>query len=890
MSDQDNRENRNKDDKLQKAIKKAGSKSFGVQKKSKKPDGEQAKSVLDRLEELEQKYVTRPSRLPPPLPTENPDSIQRSGVQKRYDPRDKSQFPEESAFDMKSFILEENRLNLNEEEEEEEANRKEAEADPVKLSDPQESSGVRQKPDLFGSDEFETIEKSIDLLGEDSIYEMEPIVLPGYQLNISDAETGTEDSENTEDAAGESYLEPGIDPLSGPELFPEQSQFEMAPIVIEDHKKADEGEREPEKSRKPSEEQFEDQSDQSSEELPMLEPGHDPVSAIDRLPEDSIYEMTPIVIPHQERKAGRAESMFPDVGPVEPVESSTSFESEQEPEPDSEYISNNFIEPGQDPISAMEPMPEDSIYELDPIVLPDQKPLPQVEIARRDLADTKLEFDVYQVQPDSSLTGDSLADNSLTGAPGLGEVALGETMKEPVDIPESLRQWEDTDTVSDEAVDQRVSRTTPRFSAPLISLARDNMAPGSEIETAAIAKEIATHQSMSAVTESRIQRALEQDPSVTAARQRPGQTLEDKYLITGIIGQGGISVVYKARDLATNQIVAVKTLKENKPDIAMRFKREIETLTILQHKNIVRAVEAITLAPGQTFLVMEHVKGISLQELIKQYGRAEHPEVIASILTQVCDGLAHAHKHKIIHRDLKGGNIVLTNVGEKIVVKILDFGIAKLEDDMQRLTLEGKAMGSPLFMSPEQCKGETLTVRSDLYSLGIVAYELITGELPVKGRSIVDVMAKHCDVNYHPRPVSDHRSDLPAVHMLDQIISKALETEVDKRLRSIEQFKDGIEYWIGCVRSKELDRDLPAGMLESSDPMEESVKAMKLSLHDLTETRNEALKTGVSFSAVKEEKERFKNKKRGLKKIVLIPLLLMLLAVVAYFALTILKH
>ncbi|HMO20997.1 MAG TPA: hypothetical protein PKC98_08515, partial [Candidatus Melainabacteria bacterium] len=115
MSDQDNRENRNKDDKLQKAIKKAGSKSFGVQKKSKKPDGEQAKSVLDRLEELEQKYVTRPSRLPPPLPTENPDSIQRSGVQKRYDPRDKSQFPEESAFDMKSFILEENRLNLNEE-------------------------------------------------------------------------------------------------------------------------------------------------------------------------------------------------------------------------------------------------------------------------------------------------------------------------------------------------------------------------------------------------------------------------------------------------------------------------------------------------------------------------------------------------------------------------------------------------------------------------------------------------------------------------------------------------------------------------------------------------------------------------------------------------------
>lgn len=889
MSDQDNRENRSKDDKLQKAIKKAGSKSFGVQKKSKKPDGEQAKSVLDRLDELEQKYVTRPSRVAPPLPSENPDSIKRSGVQKRYDPRDKSQFPEESAYDMKPFILEENRLNLNEQEQEQEQNQERAEESQVEstqLSDPQEISGVRQKPDLFGSGEFESIEKSIDLLGEDSIYEMEPIVLPGYQLNITDAE----------DSDSGSYLEPGADPLSGAEVFPEHSQFEMAPIVIRDQEQDQDRAKVEEETLEFSELSGEEPVSDSETETTMIEPGHDPVSAIDRLPEDSIYEMTPIVIPHQERKAEKAESMFPDVRPAEPAESAspevseeisqeTSFEPESEaeielesePEAEPEYSGSNFIEPGQDPISAMEPLPEDSIYELDPIVLPDQKPLPQSEIARRDLADTQLEFDVH-------------TDNSLTGAPGLSEVALDETMKEPVDIPENLRQWEDTDTVADELIDQKISRTAPRFSAPLISLARDNMAPGSEIETAAIAKEIATHQSMSAVTESRIQKALEQDPNVTAARQRPGQTLEDKYLITGIIGQGGISVVYKARDLATNQIVAVKTLKENKPDIAMRFKREIETLTTLQHKNIVRAVEAITLAPGQTFLVMEHVKGISLQELIKQYGRAEHPEVIASILTQVCDGLAHAHKHKIIHRDLKGGNIVLTNVGEKIVVKILDFGIAKLEDDMQRLTLEGKAMGSPLFMSPEQCKGETLTVRSDLYSLGIVAYELITGELPVKGRSIVDVMAKHCDVNYRPRPVSDHRSDLPAVHMLDQIIAKALETEVDKRLRTIEQFKDGIEYWIGCVRSKELDRDLPPGMLESTDPMEESVKAMKLSLHDLNETRNEALKTGVSFSAVKEEKERTKKKARGLKPIILIPFLLMLLALVAYFALTILKH
>ncbi|MCB9469072.1 MAG: serine/threonine protein kinase [Candidatus Obscuribacterales bacterium] len=887
MSDQDNRENRGKDDKLQKAIKKAGSKSFGVQKKSKKPDGEQVKSVLDRLDELEQKYVTRPSRVPPPLPSENPESIKRSGVQKRYDPRDKSQFPEESAYDMKPFILEENRLNLNEQEQEQEQEQNQGEENKVestKLSDPQEISGVRQKPDLFGSGEFESIEKSIDLLGEDSIYEMEPIVLPGYQLNITDAE----DSEDG------NYLEPGADPLSGAEVFPEHSQFEMAPIVVQNQEQDQDQAKVEEETMEFSElsgEEFVSASDSDSDSEPesdvetettMLEPGHDPVSAIDRLPEDSIYEMTPIVIPHQERKAEKSESMFPDVRPAEPAESApdevlqeASQETSFEPEP--EYNRSNYIEPGQDPISAMEPLPEDSIYELDPIVLPDQKPLPQAEIARRDLADTQLEFDVH-------------TDNSLTGAPGLGEVALDETMKEPVDIPENLRQWEDTDTVADELVDQKISRTTPRFSAPLISLARDNMAPGSEIETAAIAKEIATHQSMSAVTESRIQQALEQDPNVTAARQRPGQTLEDKYLITGIIGQGGISVVYKARDLATNQIVAVKTLKENKPDIAMRFKREIETLTTLQHKNIVRAVEAITLAPGQTFLVMEHVKGISLQELIKQYGRAEHPEVIASILTQVCDGLAHAHKHKIIHRDLKGGNIVLTNVGEKIVVKILDFGIAKLEDDMQRLTLEGKAMGSPLFMSPEQCKGETLTVRSDLYSLGIVAYELITGELPVKGRSIVDVMAKHCDVNYRPRPVSDHRADLPAVHMLDQIIAKALETEVDKRLRTIEQFKDGIEYWIGCVRSKELDRDLPPGMLESTDPMEESVKAMKLSLHDLNETRNEALKTGVSFSAVKEEKERTKKKARGLKPIVLIPFLLMLLALVAYFALAVLKH
>lgn len=925
MSDQDNQKNK-REDELQKAIKKAGSKSFGVKKgkekdKKGKDSADSGKSVMDTLEELESRYVTRPAQVSPPLPPENPDSIKRSGVQKRYDPRDKTQFPEESAYDMKPFILEENRLTPKDEEP-----RTKTLSDP---EPPESPANKSKKPDLFG-DEFDSYENNMDLLGEDSIYEMEPIILPGYELNPKedveeDDALEEDDSQDTE--APNQNIEPGVDPTGDVQLFPEQSQFELTPIVIDrEAEEAEENDDEAEAGKADAEESRDDVASAVSEiaeevvaeqeqresqepDKSVLEPGLDPLVGMDPLPEDSIYEMEPIRIPHQE-PVSKVEEEDEDWD----LSESPHEDTHADPREDNDFpeSSGDYIEPGLDPLSPMERLPEDSIYELEPIVIPNQEKLAEKKSAK-DVGDSDWDSGSEEAlrKGDTLLEGVPIYQEGLSAepltldqeelpveaekkqshsySPDLEETAamqefsagpvemkrgygkesdldfdspdLAETMEDadvhipgeplheaPDTVARRLPGWEDTED----------DRPTPRFTAPLISLAKDNRAPGSEIETAAIAKEIATHQSMSAVKESRIQRALDQDPTASGARQRPGHTLEDKYLITGIIGQGGISVVYKARDLATNQIVAVKTLKENKPDIAVRFKREIETLTKLQHKNIVRAVEAITLPPSQTFLVMEHVKGISLQELIKQYGRAEHPEVIASILTQVCDGLAHAHKHKIIHRDLKGGNIVLTNVSDKIVVKILDFGIAKLEDDMQKLTLEGKAMGSPLFMSPEQCKGETLTVRSDLYSLGIVAYELIAGELPVKGRSIVDVMAKHCDVNYRPKPLSEVRPELPGVGMLDQIILKALETEVTERLKSIEQFKAGIEFWIEAVREQDLNRVIPSTMLESQDAEELEANRLKESISDLYEARNEALKTGVSFTAVKEERERAK--------------------------------
>jgi serine/threonine protein kinase len=222
----------------------------------------------------------------------------------------------------------------------------------------------------------------------------------------------------------------------------------------------------------------------------------------------------------------------------------------------------------------------------------------------------------------------------------------------------------------------------------------------------------------------------------------------------------------------------------------------------------------------------------------------------------MCNALEHAHLKKIIHRDLKSGNfILLKDDFGGTLVKILDFGIAKIQDDTQRLTVEGKSLGSPLYMSPEQCTGATLTPSSDVYSLGVVAYEMVTGKLPYQRASIVEIMTAHCDPKIRPESLQTHRPDLPGLKQLDQVLQKALETRIENRFSNMYQFRQGIEFWINAVRQGHTMAAVPEEiMVNRVDPAEERSAEIKKSMHHLMEVRREQLGKTTTHNTVERPK------------------------------------
>lgn len=217
--------------------------------------------------------------------------------------------------------------------------------------------------------------------------------------------------------------------------------------------------------------------------------------------------------------------------------------------------------------------------------------------------------------------------------------------------------------------------------------------------------------------------------------------------ILGLVGQGGMSRVYKARQTDLDRIVAVKVLTRiADSDAIQRFKNEAINTSLLDHPNIVKTLSFGVAKNQQPFLLLEYLEGKSLAEIIKQQGSLDYRR-FRNIFLPVLSALETAHKKDIVHRDIKPGNIMLCHDEfGKEQVKLVDFGIAKtfIDDaDSQRLTKSGAILGSPTYMSPEQCEGKLLDKRSDLYSLSCVMYESLTGEPPFSGESLLEVMQKH---------------------------------------------------------------------------------------------------------------------------------------------------
>ncbi len=246
-----------------------------------------------------------------------------------------------------------------------------------------------------------------------------------------------------------------------------------------------------------------------------------------------------------------------------------------------------------------------------------------------------------------------------------------------------------------------------------------------------------------------------------AALALVGRTVAGKYKVVKLLGEGGMGCVYVAEQSmgTTTRKVALKTLHlelSSDPKIRARFEREVATVAHLEHPNTIKVFDFGTAEAGMLYIVMELAVGRTLADLLEKEGALD-PDRAAKILTQVCGSLEEAHAHGIIHRDLKPDNIMLVErLGQKDVVKVLDFGIAKNRDEENRgakLTQQGTVLGTPPYMSPEQFTGAALDVRSDIYSLGVVAYEMLTGRLPFEAASAFEWATLH--MTSQPRPIEE---------------------------------------------------------------------------------------------------------------------------------------
>ena len=256
-----------------------------------------------------------------------------------------------------------------------------------------------------------------------------------------------------------------------------------------------------------------------------------------------------------------------------------------------------------------------------------------------------------------------------------------------------------------------------------------------------------------------------------------GRKLDGRYEITELIGVGGMADVYKATDLMENRVVAVKILKaefsENE-DFLRRFRNESKAIAVLSHPNIVKIYD-VGFTDEIQFIVMEYIDGITLKELLEQQGVLRWKDALKFVV-QILKALQHAHDKGIVHRDIKPQNIMLFPDG---TIKVMDFGIARFSR-IDGKTLSEKTFGSVHYISPEQAKGEMTDERSDIYSVGVLLYEMLTGRKPFDGDSPISIAVKHMqDTAVPPREI------MPSIpESLEEIVLHAMERSPARRYQS----------------------------------------------------------------------------------------------------------
>jgi serine/threonine-protein kinase len=279
-----------------------------------------------------------------------------------------------------------------------------------------------------------------------------------------------------------------------------------------------------------------------------------------------------------------------------------------------------------------------------------------------------------------------------------------------------------------------------------------------------------------------------------------GKELLGQFRIIERIGRGGMGEVYKAEQPAMDRLVAIKILHSklaSRPDLISRFRREARAMSRLSHPNTARVFLYGHLEDTQQlYIVMEYLDGTDLARLVRREGPMEVYRAI-NVMIQMLGALEEAHSVGIVHRDLKPENILLTSQGGlSDFPKVLDFGLAKMKESRPGpgsmvLTQQGMVFGTPEFMSPEQARGEILDSRSDIYSLSLIFYELVTGRLPFPDCKPMEYIAHH--IYTEPTPITQKVKELQLPSELDAIIGKALEKNKEKRYPSAREFAETLK-------------------------------------------------------------------------------------------------